>query len=42
MKNAGRGGRCAGNLEEIVEIAVGMKAMIEMNISTEADIPNGT
>jgi len=42
VKIAGRDDRGAGNLEEIVEIAVGMKAMIVMNISTEANIANGT
>ncbi|SJL03171.1 uncharacterized protein ARMOST_06517 [Armillaria ostoyae] len=32
----------SGRLAEKVEIAIGMKAMVLMNIATEADITNGT
>jgi hypothetical protein len=39
VKIPGRDDRDARNLEEI-EIAVGMKAMIVMNVSTEANITN--
>jgi hypothetical protein len=42
VKMTGRDDRGAGNLEKIVEIAVGMKVMIVANISTEAYIANGS
>lgn len=42
VKIEGRDDKGAGNLEEIIKIAVGMKVMIVVNISTEANIANGT
>jgi hypothetical protein len=39
---AGMRSKETGRLEEIVELAVGMKVMITENIATEADLANGT
>jgi hypothetical protein len=42
VKIAGMSEKSTGRLREIVEIAVGMKAMVVLNLATEADIANGT
>jgi hypothetical protein len=42
LEVAGMNDKDKSRLREIVEIAVGMKAMVLMNLSTEADIANGT
>ena len=39
---AGLEGKQTGKLPAIVRIAIGMKAMVVLNIATEADIANGT
>ena len=39
---AGMRSKETGGLEEIVELAVGMKVMITENVATEADLANGT
>jgi hypothetical protein len=39
---AGRGEKSTGKLSDRIELAIGMKLMVLLNLSTEVDIANGT